>query len=207
LDRTKRIGRVGGLATVAVAATPFAFLWAQMVRTADVPPPAQVRLDMAVWLAVLGTPAMVAAWLLWRAWWRQAGARLSSLDGPGWLLAAATATLPADRRDWGEAMAAELTQVRGPAARWRFAIGCARTAAFPPGGNRTAVGAAAALAVAAVAVATLATGVRPARGAGVRARLRRAARHPGHAGGGAFAPDRPGRAWPDGRRPEPARHP
>ena len=56
---------------------------------------------MAIWLAVLGTPAMVAAWLLWRAWWRQAGARLSSLDGPGWLLAAATATLPADRRDWG----------------------------------------------------------------------------------------------------------
>jgi hypothetical protein len=32
---------------------------------------------------------MVAAWLLWRAAWGQAGARLAALDGPGWLLAAA----------------------------------------------------------------------------------------------------------------------
>ena len=161
MDRTGRIGRIGragGLAAILAAALPFALLWAQMVRAAGEPPAAEVRLDMAIGLAVFGTPAMVAAWLLWRAWWRQAGARLSSLDGPGWLLAVATGTLPADRRDWGEAMAAELTQVRGPVARWRFAAGCARAAAFPPGGNRGAVAAAAALAVAAVAAALLATG-------------------------------------------------
>jgi hypothetical protein len=33
---------------------------------------------MAIWTAVFGTPAMLAAWLLWRAWWRQAGPRLSA---------------------------------------------------------------------------------------------------------------------------------
>jgi hypothetical protein len=48
-------------------------------------------------------------------------------------------------------MAAELGQVGGRAARWRFAAGCARAAVFPPGGNRAAVGVAGALAVAAVA--------------------------------------------------------
>jgi hypothetical protein len=158
LDRTKRIGRIGRLAACVVAAAPFAFLWVQMVRAADEPPTAQVGLELAIWMAVFATPWMIAAWLLWRAGWRQAGARLSSLDGPGRLLAVATATLPADRRDWGEAMAAELTQVRDPAARWRFAAGCARTAVFPPGGSRVAVAAAAVLAAVAVAVVALGTG-------------------------------------------------
>jgi hypothetical protein len=87
---------------------------------------------MAIWLAVFGTPCIIAAWLLWRAWWRQAGARLSTLDGPAWLLAAAAATLPDDRRDWGAAMAAELTQVQDSPARWRFAAGCARAAVSRP---------------------------------------------------------------------------
>jgi hypothetical protein len=111
-------------------------------------------------MAVFGAPWMLAAWLLWRAWWRQAGARLSSLDGPGGLRAAAAATLPAGRRDWGEAMAAELAQlpVRERAARWRFAAGCARAAVLPPGGTRVAVGVAGALAVAATVAAALATG-------------------------------------------------
>ena len=105
-------------------------------------------------------PWPVAAWLLWRAWWRQAGVRLSALDGPARLLAAATATLPADRRDWGAAMAAELAQVpvQERAARWRFAAGCARAAIFPPGGTRAAVGVAGALAVTATGAAAGATG-------------------------------------------------
>ena len=157
MDHTRRMGRVGGLVACAVAAAPFALLWALMVRAADEPATARVRLDMAIWLTVLATPSMVAAWLLWRAGWRRAGARLSALDGPGWLLAAATATLPAERREWGEAMAAELAQVGDRAARWRFAAGCARTAVFPPGGGRVAV-AAAALAAVAVAAVALGTG-------------------------------------------------
>lgn len=128
MNRTKRIGRLGGLIAVggALVLAPFVWLWA------------------------------VAAWLLWRAWWRQAGVRLSALDGPGRLLAAAAATLPAGRRDWGAAMEAELAQVpvQERAARWRFAAGCARAAVFPPGGSRVAVG----VAVAATAAAALATG-------------------------------------------------
>ncbi|MET0478373.1 MAG: hypothetical protein ABW222_10505 [Actinomycetota bacterium] len=128
MNRTKRIGRLGGLIAAGgvVVLAPFVWLWA------------------------------VAAWLLWRAWWRQAGVRLSALDGPGRLLAAAAATLPAGRRDWGAAMEAELAQVpvQERAARWRFAAGCARAAVFPPGGSRVAVG----VAVAATAAAALATG-------------------------------------------------
>ena len=158
MNRSQRLGRLGGLVAVAVAATPFAYLWVQMMIDADVPLSFRVRLDMAIWMAVFGIPAMLAAWLLWRAWWRQAGARLSALDGPRWLLAAAAATLPADRRDWGAAMAAELAQVPDRRERWRFAAGCARAAVLPPGGSRAAVGVAGALAVAATAATVPATG-------------------------------------------------
>ena len=131
MNRSKRIGRLGAPIAIvgAVVLAPFLWLWA------------------------------VAAWLLWRAWWRQAGVRLSALDGPGRLLAAAAAALPAGRRDWGAAMAAELAQVpmQERAARWRFAAGCARAAVFPPGGSPVAVGVAG-VAVAATAAAALATG-------------------------------------------------
>jgi len=65
------------------------------------------------------------------------GRQLSSnrhLDGvPAW------ATLPADRRDWGAAMAAELAQVRSRSSRWWFAAGCARGALFPPRNSRAPV--------------------------------------------------------------------
>jgi hypothetical protein len=158
VNRTRRIGRVGGLAAAAAAATPFACLWVLQVRSADDPLTLQLRLDMAIWMAVFGTPWMLAAWLLWRAWWRQAGARLSGMDGPGLLVAAAAATLPAGRRDWGVAMAAELAQVPDRGGRWRFAAGCARAAVFPPGGSRAAVAVTGAVAVASVAAAALAAG-------------------------------------------------
>jgi hypothetical protein len=158
MNRTDRMRRVGGLAAAAVAAAPFAWLWVLQVNNAGDPLTAQVRLDMAIWMAVFGTPWMLAAWLLWRAWWRQAGAELSALDGPGWLLAAAAATLPTGRRHWGAAMAAELTQVQDRTARWWFAFGCARAAVFPPRGSHTAVLVAGALAVTAVAATGLATG-------------------------------------------------
>ena len=83
-ERGVGIGRLGGLAASAVAAAPFAYLWVQMMVSADDPLTAQDRLDLAIGMAVFGTPWVVAAGLLWRAWWRQAGARLSTLDGPGW---------------------------------------------------------------------------------------------------------------------------
>jgi hypothetical protein len=108
------VGRVGGLAVSVVAAAPFVYLWVVSMRGADDPLSFRARLDMAIWIAVFGTPWMVAARLLWRAWWREAGARLSTLDGPVLLLAAAAAALPADRRDWGAAKTAELPRCRAP---------------------------------------------------------------------------------------------
>jgi hypothetical protein len=158
MSRSARMRRVGGLAVSAVAAAPFVYLWVTMMRDADDPLTLRARLDMAIWIAVFGTPWMIAAQLLWRAWWRQAGARLSELDGPARLLAAAAATLPEDRRDWGTAMTAELTQVRDRGARWQFAAGCARATVFPPGGNRAVVVVTGALTVAALAATWLATG-------------------------------------------------
>jgi hypothetical protein len=149
--------RLGGLVVSVVAAAPFAYLWLAMMASARDPLTFRVRLDMAIWTAVFGTPWMVAAQLLWRAWWRRGGAELSALDGPARLVAAAAATLPPERREWGAAMAAELAQVRGRAARWRFAAGCARAAVFPPHANRVAMGVAVALAAATVAATALAT--------------------------------------------------
>jgi hypothetical protein len=158
MNRSRRLGRVGGLTVSVAAAAPFAYLWVLQVRNAKEPPTAEVRLDMAIWMAVFATPWVLAAQLLWRAWWLRAGAGVTGLDGPARLLAVAAATLPADRRDWGAAMAAELAQVQGPAARWRFAAGCARAAVCPPGGHRAAVVVAGALTFAALAATGLATG-------------------------------------------------
>lgn len=59
-------------------------------------------------------------------------ATTSTMDGPGRLLAAAVRWMPEERRDWGAAMLAELAQLQHPSARWRFALGCARVALFPP---------------------------------------------------------------------------
>jgi hypothetical protein len=148
---SSRMERVGGRVVSVVALAPFAWLWVMQVRAADDPLTLRTRLDMAIWMTVFGAPWVLAARLLWRAWWRQAGTQLSSLDGPGLLLAAAAATLPAERRDWGAAMTAELAQVQDRAARWRFAAGGARAAAFPPRGNPAAVRVAGVLAVVAVA--------------------------------------------------------
>jgi hypothetical protein len=48
------------------------------------------------------------------------------------LLSLAVRRLPPDRRDWGQAMLAELDQLQGRAARWRFTLGCVRVALAPP---------------------------------------------------------------------------
>ena len=53
-------------------------------------------------------------------------------DAPAFVVAATTAQLPAGQRDWGRAMAAELTEVQGRGRRWRFAAGVLRVVAFPP---------------------------------------------------------------------------
>jgi hypothetical protein len=118
--------------------------------------PVFVALGLALLVAVVFTPGVLAVWLQGRVWWARAtrdwpGGR-SGLDGPGRLLAAAAATLPPERHDWGRAMTAEIAQIPDRAARWRFALGGARVAAAPPRSGRAPVlTAAAGTALAAVA--------------------------------------------------------
>jgi hypothetical protein len=74
-------------------------------------------------------------------------------DLPRRLLAAATAWTPAGRADWSRAMLAELDQVTGRRARWRFALSAARVALVPPrSGRLTAIAAAAGAAAAALII-------------------------------------------------------
>ncbi len=82
-------------------------------------------------------------------------------------LAAAAARMPAVRRDWGQAMLAELDQVRGRPARWRFALGAARAALVPPRSTRLAWLAAIVLAAGACAAGAAIHALAP--GAGVAA--------------------------------------
>lgn len=53
-------------------------------------------------------------------------------DTPARLVAAVADRLPANRREWGPAMVAELAQVDGRTRRWRFAAGALRVLLFPP---------------------------------------------------------------------------
>ena len=66
--RTRRGHRASRWAGAsAVAAAPFAYLWVQMMVSADDPLTTQDRLDLAIGMAVFGTPWVVAAGLLWLA--------------------------------------------------------------------------------------------------------------------------------------------
>jgi hypothetical protein len=51
-------------------------------------------------------------------------------DVPTRVLAWAVSAMPQARKEWGIAMLAELAAVPGRAARWRFALSCARAALF-----------------------------------------------------------------------------
>ena len=75
-------------------------------------------------------------------------------DAPARIVATAAGRLPARRRDWGQAMAAELAQVSGRASRWQFAVGVLRVVVFPSARHP---GRAAAVAVAGLAVTAAAT--------------------------------------------------
>lgn len=57
---------------------------------------------------------------------------MSRLDGAGWLLAGAVRLLPAERRQWGAAMRAELAGIEQRRARWGFVSGCVRVIATRP---------------------------------------------------------------------------
>jgi len=55
------------------------------------------------------------------------------MSAPDRLLSAAVRFLPAERRDWGRAMRAELAAIDEPADRWSFAWGCLRASHLPRG--------------------------------------------------------------------------
>ena len=57
-------------------------------------------------------------------------------DVPARIVNAAADWLPEPRRDWGRAMAAELTQIDGRGRRWRFTASALRVALFPPPRHR-----------------------------------------------------------------------
>ena len=95
---------------------------------------AKVNRELAMMFAVPTAAYVVAALLVLHHW--RAGARSRTTDPPGRVLAAALVMLPEHRRDWGAAMTAELAGVRGRAARWWFALSCARAVLRPPLGGR-----------------------------------------------------------------------
>lgn len=137
----------------AVATAPLAALAAgvgfmALLAAASPVTPEENRAGYYMGVAIMSVPWAVAAGLIWYAAWRAGSVRLKGLDTPARLLAIAVATLPAERHEWGEAMTAELDQVTDRRSRWQFALGCVRTALFPPRGHRVPV-----LVVAAIAAA------------------------------------------------------
>ncbi|SNT63367.1 hypothetical protein SAMN05421812_11575 [Asanoa hainanensis] len=114
----------------------------------------EVNLAFGVLLAVPTTVYVLAALLLLHFRLTGSPARPKGSDAPGHVLAVVVATLPEHRREWGAAMTAELAEVRGRPARWRFALSCAGAALrLPPLGGAPTLVLVAALAVAAPIVA------------------------------------------------------
>jgi hypothetical protein len=79
----------------------------------------------------LAVTVTVLLWLL-RNRIKDIRSTLPAMDTPGLLLAAAARQAPEERREWGAAMMAELSRIHDLTSRWWFALGCARTALFPP---------------------------------------------------------------------------
>jgi hypothetical protein len=99
-------------------------------------------------IMAISLSAVAVAVLLRMAW-----AERSARDWPELLLSGAVCLLPDEYGDWGIAMMAELAQIQSRASRWRFTLGCARVALFPPRRSNLRV-AVVGLASAAAAVAT-----------------------------------------------------
>jgi hypothetical protein len=145
--------------TTWVVVVAWVVFYAVALVTADPLPPVETAV---VQLVVPPLLWVVAARLVLRHWWSGPGSRMSAMDLPGRLLAAAVAALPERRRAWGRAMTAELAEVQGRPARWRFALSSVRaTLWLPPAGGWPVL----ALVTGVVVAATTAVG--PAVGAAV----------------------------------------
>jgi hypothetical protein len=153
------------LVTAAAVVAAWAVLYLVVITTAPLSydpateSAAKVNREFALLLAVPTALWVTAALLLLDHWWSRTGIRLSAKDPPGRLLAAAVATLPDHRREWGMAMHAELAEVRGRSARWRFALSSARAVLrLPSLGGWPVLALATGVVAAAVAAAALTVG-------------------------------------------------
>ena len=153
------------IVTAAAVVAAWAALYVVVVTTAPLSydpateSAAKVNREFALLLTIPTALWVAAALLLVNHWWSRTGARPAAMDPPGRLLAAAVATLPDHRREWGMAMQAELAEVRGRSARWQFALGSARAALrLPRLGGWPVLALATGVVAAGVAAAGLAVG-------------------------------------------------
>jgi hypothetical protein len=142
--------------TTWVVVVAWVVFYAVALATADPLPPAETAVAQLVVPPLLW---VVAARLVLRHWWSGPGFRMSAMDLPGRLLAAAVAALPERRRAWGGAMTAELAEVQGRSARWRFALSSVgATLRLPPAGGWPVLALVAGVVVAATTTAGPAVG-------------------------------------------------
>jgi hypothetical protein len=142
--------------TTWVVVVAWVVFYAVALANADPLPPAETAVAQLVVPPLLW---VVAARLVLRHWWSGPGSRMSAMDLPGRLLAGAVAALPERRREWGRAMLAELAEVDGRSARWRFALSSVEAMLWlPPAGGWPVLALVAGVVVASVAAAGPAVG-------------------------------------------------
>jgi hypothetical protein len=142
--------------TTWVIVAAWVVFYAVALANADPLPPLETAVRQLVVPPLLW---VVAARLVLRHWWSGPGSPMSAMDLPGRLLAVAAAALPEPRREWGRAMLAELVEVQGRSARWRFALSSVGAMLWlPPAGGWPGLALAAGVVVASVAAAGLAVG-------------------------------------------------
>ena len=147
--------RVQTITTWVVVVAWVVFYAVALANADPLPPP----LTAVVQLVVPPLLWVVAARLVLRYWWSGPGSRIAGMDLPGRLLAVAVAALPERRREWGRAMLAELAEVQGRSARWRFALSSVGAMLWlPPAGGWPVLALVAGVVVASVAAAGPAVG-------------------------------------------------
>jgi hypothetical protein len=143
------------IAITSLLVTPFVVLFVIGVATAEPSKNDINYLPAAILLSVIAATWVIAALMLWSAWW----ARTRLADGPELLLTASSSLLPLNRREWGKAMRSELSLIEDRSARWQFAMGGARAVLVPPKTDPMPMRVAGLIAAAAMVAIWVASGV------------------------------------------------